>query len=92
MSLAEFLTAAEKDPVQTLGMQPLVGFLRQGNRLEPGEVLHAYPPFFTKEAAKGVSLNAVPVFQAIQYLSELARQVASMRSGEPFRITAIGRK
>lgn len=55
-------------------MHPLLRFEREGNRLEPGQVLQAYPPCCTKEAANGVSLRATSAVEAFAYLAEFSRQ------------------
>src|SRR5258705_240455 len=52
-----FFEAAEANPVEYLGLQPLLNLLRDGRALQPGELVHAYPPFCTEEAARGVSLR-----------------------------------
>jgi hypothetical protein len=85
--LAEFLSAAQSDPLEFLGLHPLVQFGREGGRLQPGQVLNAYPPFCTKQAADGVSLRAVPIEEALAYLPELARQMSELGEGQPFRMT-----
>jgi hypothetical protein len=57
-------------------------FADDGGRLEPGRLLHVYPPFCTEEAANGVQLDAVPAAERLHFLTELARQ---MPGGE-FRV------
>ena len=77
---------ASENPVEVLGLQPLIEFRQLGGKLEPGQVLQAYPPFSTKEAEAGVQLSPVSVLQAIHGLAELARFTATLRPGERFRI------
>lgn len=89
LSLPEFFAAAQADPVEFLGMQPLLRHQRDGGILQPGQVLHAYPPFCTKEAADGVSLKAVPVSEAIAFLAELSRLVSSLSPGQAFSIRVV---
>jgi len=89
LSLPEFLSAVQAHPVEVLGMQPLLRHRQEGGALKPGQVLHVYPPFCTKEAANGVSLKAVPVQEAISYLSELSRVVSSLPDGRQIQITVV---
>jgi hypothetical protein len=70
-----FLAATERDPVETLGLHPLLQFQADGGTLAPGQLLSVYPPFCTEEAAKGVSLAAVPAAERLEFLSELASQL-----------------
>src|SRR5262249_39670927 len=56
LTLPEFCEVVQTNPVEFLGMQPLLRFQQDGGVLQPGQVLHVYPPFCTKEAANGVSL------------------------------------
>jgi hypothetical protein len=83
LGLPEFLASATHDPMEALGLHPLMQFANEGGRLEPGQLLHVYPPFCTEEAAKGVSLDAVPAAERLYFLAELARQ---MPGGGEFRI------
>jgi hypothetical protein len=83
LDLEGFLAGVEREPVETLGLHPLVQFGRESGRLEPGQLLHVYPPFCTKEAEGGVSLQAVPISERLHFLAELARQMPA--TGE-FRI------
>lgn len=48
------------NPVATLALEPLLQFQREGGTLKPGELIHADPPFCTKESANGVALKAAP--------------------------------
>ncbi|WP_144007159.1 hypothetical protein [Pelomonas sp. KK5] len=89
LSLAEFFVAVEADPTGFLGMQPLLQHQRDGGSLQPGQVLHVYPPFCTHEAAQGVSLKAVPIDEAMSFLSNFARQVSGLASGEQVRVKVV---
>ncbi|WP_431273464.1 hypothetical protein ACQ858_14865 [Variovorax ureilyticus] len=82
----EFLAQAGTDPVGFLQMQPLLQFLRGGDRLAPGQVLHVYPPFSTRESKNGVSIKAVPCEEALDFLADFARQVAQIPDGSPFQV------
>lgn len=75
ITLAQFLTAVEVTPIDTLGLQPLMRFQAEGGRLRPGELLDVYPPFCTAQAAQGVHLAAVPTDERLRFLSQLAREM-----------------
>lgn len=75
LDLDAFLARVREDPVEALGLHPLMRFEDDGGRLEPGQLLNVYPPFCTEEAADGVSLRAVPTEERLHFLAELARQL-----------------
>ena len=56
-------------------MQPLLQFLDEGGTLEPGQLIHAYPPFCTVESGKGVSLRAVSALELIRSHAHVAAQL-----------------
>ena len=85
LRLAQFFAAVEADPVDFLAMHPLLRFQREGNRLELGQVLQAYPPSCTKEAASGVSLRAISAMEALAFLAEFSRQVSDLADGKQVR-------
>lgn len=89
LSLPEFLAAAEADPVEFLCMQPLQRHQQDGGALKPGQVLHVYPPFCTREAQDGVSLKAVPVGAALAFLSDFARQVSGLADGQQLQVDVM---
>jgi len=84
--LGSFLSAASSDPVQFLGLQPLLQFQNQGQHLDPGQVMHVYPPFCTKEARGGVSLKPISIHAALIYLSDFAKQINSVANGETIEV------
>ena len=86
LSWQTFFDSLCHDSFAFLQLHPLVQFQRDGGRLEPGQILSAYPPFAFKEAANGVSLAAVPIDQHIHFLSDLARQLSRMAGGDRLRI------
>jgi hypothetical protein len=88
-TLPEFFMAAAADPVEFLGMEPLLRFESDGNMLQPGQVLHAYPPFCTEEAANGVSLAAVGIAEALQFLGEFSRQISGIGDGQNFQLRVV---
>ena len=73
--LVGFLRDARREPVEVLGLHPLMQFADDGGRLEPGQLLQVYPPFCTAEAANGVRLDAVPAAERLHFLAELAPQM-----------------
>jgi hypothetical protein len=85
LSLSQFLLAAKEDPLEFLAMQPLMSFQREGKVLQPGQVLQAYPPFCTKEARQGVSLRAISISEALDYLANFSRQISSVADGDRIR-------
>jgi hypothetical protein len=88
-SLSQFFLAIEADPIEFLAMQPLLRFQRNGSMLEPGQVLHVYPPFCTKEAANGVSLRAVSATEALAFLAHFSRQLSGVPNGEQFQVRVV---
>jgi len=89
LNLPQFFKAAEANSVEFLGMEPLLRFESDGNSLQPGQVLHAYPPFCTEEAANGVSLRAVSIVEALQFLAGFSRQLSGLAPGERFEIRIV---
>jgi hypothetical protein len=75
MGLGSFLKASQENPVEFLSMEPLLQLHKEGLLLKPGEVIHVYPPFCTKESANGVSLKPIPTQEALSFLSDFAKQV-----------------
>jgi hypothetical protein len=73
--LAAFLESANADPVEYLSLQPLLKLHDEGGVLEPGMLIHVYPPFCTKEAANGISVRAVPAREVILFHAELASKL-----------------
>jgi len=67
-----------------LSLEPLLQLQNEQRNLEPGQVIHVYPPFCSKEAADGVSLKPVSVSEALVYLSKLAFQISGTSDGEAF--------
>jgi hypothetical protein len=89
MSLDTFLGKAQGNPVEFLSLHPLLQFMAEGGRLEPGQLLNAYPPFCMKESGKGVSLKAVPVFEQLRFLADFAKQIVELPEGAEIRIKVI---
>lgn len=73
-SLEDFLGKVNSD---------IEGFLNVGLQhvMEPGQLLHAYPPFCFQEAARGVSLKPVPAMEVILFHADLAKQIRDVPDG-----------
>lgn len=89
VNLRQFFEAVESDPVEYLAMQPLLRFKGEGGALEPGQVLHAYPPFCSKEAENGVSLRAVAAEEALSCLADFSRQLGGVAEGQRFYLRVV---
>jgi len=84
LGLPDFFSKISEDTQEFLGLGPLLKIHSEGKHLEPGQVIHVYPPFCTNEAANGVSLNPVSSIEALKYLSKLSSRLKSMPEGESF--------
>lgn len=73
--LGTFLSQAVQDPIEFLGMQPLLQLQNEGADLEPGELIHAFPPFCTEQAASGVSLRAIPSSELHSFHADFAAKL-----------------
>ena len=89
LSLGQFLAAVQDDPVEFLAMQPLLRHQQDGGSLQPGQVLHVYPPFCTREAEEGVSLKAVAVQEALRFLAEFSRHVSGLAPGQTVTVKVV---
>lgn len=85
-SLERFLEAVGADPVDVLGLHPLIEFRSEGAHLKPGQLLSAYPPFSSEQSADGVDLRAVPAADRLAFLADFARQVHSIPEGGQIRV------
>lgn len=73
-SLDEFLRKIEENIEEYLNVS-------LGRKLEPGTLLHAYPPFCTDEARDGVSFKDVPADELIDFHADFARQIRKVPEG-----------
>lgn len=78
--LFRFFEDAESDPVESLSLQPLVKFQKDGGELKPGELLNAFPPYCI-HANQSVSLRAIPAQERRSFLADFARQIADLPDG-----------
>lgn len=81
LSLTEFFHAVQADPIAFLSLEPLLLFQRDGSELEPGQLLAAYPPFCTKQAAQGVHLAAISAKERRRFLADFAAQIRDVPDG-----------
>jgi hypothetical protein len=88
-SLSEFFDLIQQSPVEFLRMQPLLQYQQNGGVLQPGQVLHVYPPFCTEQSKLGVSLRAVSIQEALAYLTKLSKSIASLKDGQDLEIYSI---
>jgi hypothetical protein len=59
------------------------GFLNVGlgHRMQPGQLLHAYPPFCFRESGVGASIAPLPASEVILFHADLARQMRDVPDG-----------
>ncbi|HMW60734.1 MAG TPA: hypothetical protein PKE49_01575 [Leptospiraceae bacterium] len=89
LSLDGFFASANEDPVEFLQMHPLLRLEKEGKKLEPGQLIHAFPPYCTKESAQGVSLKAVEANAQIDFELDFFRQIRDIEDGGQIRIRVI---
>lgn len=82
-----FLMGIQKDPVEALGLEPLVAYLQDEGELEPGQLLSVRPPFSTLEAEEeGVSLRPTATAERLRFLSRLAERLKDLPDGAEVEI------
>jgi hypothetical protein len=84
--LRSFMSAVVDDPTGFLGLEPLLQIQEQGEDLEPGQVIHVYPPFCTEEAKNGVSLVPTSASEALAFLSDFSKQTNLVGSGGKIKV------
>lgn len=77
VSFGQFLDNVHADPVEFLGLQPLMQFREEGGSLKPGQLLSSYPPYCSEEAEDGVTLAATTCAERHR---SLAKHAAHMRA------------
>lgn len=75
VDLSKFLERANADPIDFLSLQPLIQLHNEGGSLEPGQQIHVYPPYCTKEAANGVSVRSVPASELLEFHASFAAKL-----------------
>ena len=73
---------ASENTIEFLGLEPLLQLHNENKYLEPGQVIHVYPPFCTNEAANGVSLKPVCIVEGLKYLMELSTHIHNTKEAE----------
>ena len=93
LGLTGFLDRARAEPITALALYPLMQFEGEGERLQPGQLLSAFPPVCTEEARDGVLLRAMPVEERLRFLADLAAQLSEVPEGASvkFRLNDVRR-
>ena len=86
LDLNGFLQAASKDPVEFLGLQPLLNFQEQGGALAPGQLLSVYPPFVIATESPQRSYRAVAASDLVRMLAQFVRETRELPDGTRVRI------
>lgn len=83
-SLRDFFVGVSSD---------IEGFLNVGLklRMQPGQLLHAYPPFCMRESGAGASLKSVPASEVILFHADLAKQIRDVPDGGQVEFKVTGR-
>lgn len=81
-SLQEFLDRSIEDIEKFLH----VGL---GHKMEPGQLLHAYPPFVFKESAASVSFEPLPASEVILFHADLAKQIRDIPDGDEVEFRVV---
>jgi hypothetical protein len=84
--LAESLTAFFKQVELSIE-----DFLNVGlnHKMQPGQLLHAYPPFCCQESGAGASLEPLPAAEVILFHADLARQIRDLPEGTLIRFKVV---
>jgi hypothetical protein len=88
-SLEQFFEAVLTDPQRSLALEPLLAYRADGQRLAPGQLLMAYPPFCVTAAGNGVTLSAIDALERRRFLAGIASQLRGLPDGAEvqFKIT-----
>jgi len=81
IGLEPFWERVAADPLHTLELYPLMQFEGEGERLQPGQLLSAFPPVCSDEARDGVLLRAISIADRLAFLASLAAQLAGVPEG-----------
>ncbi|NLS94680.1 MAG: SMI1/KNR4 family protein [Planctomycetaceae bacterium] len=79
VDLQEFFAKVDENPVDFPSSAP-------DHPLQPGQLLHAYPPFCVKASASAYSLKACPAHKVILFHADFARQIAHVPEGGQIEI------
>ncbi|MFN6946362.1 MAG: SMI1/KNR4 family protein [Cytophagaceae bacterium] len=72
-NFTEFLDEIENDPINALGMHPLIHYEMENLPLAPGQIIQANPPFCMQKP--GIKLKAVEINQQIENLASLSKTI-----------------
>lgn len=72
IGLSDFFAAINNDPVEFLGLEPLLELRDRDYHLQPGQIILATPPYSSEESKNGVDLSIVDAKTAILKLSDTA--------------------
>ncbi|MEN6372365.1 MAG: hypothetical protein ABFD64_10170 [Armatimonadota bacterium] len=89
VDLDGFFTRVEEDPVGFLMLSPLILFLQQGGKMEPGQSLSVYPPFCCVESSQGISVKAIDTLQLLMAHAQLAQAISKHQPGDKLNIYEI---
>ena len=84
--LSSFLSATSNDPVEFLGLEPLLQLQNEEQSLEAGQIVNVYPPFCTEQAENGVFLQPVSIAEALTFLSRFSKQINLVGNGEDIEV------
>lgn len=92
VGLAGFLNSIPANPLNAIGLSPLLQFMKDGHSLEPGELLAEYPFFFTKQARNGVELSKTKAAEKRKLLVHIYLKIKNSKDGEPLTFSVEKRK
>lgn len=81
-NLEDFFSSVSSNPFEFLAFDPKL-------RLEPGQLLHAYPPFCAARPERGYSLRAVPALELIQLHADFAKQISDVPDGGRLQVRIV---
>jgi hypothetical protein len=87
VNFSQFMKETQDDPGEELGLQPLLQFQRDGGKLQPGQLLSAYPPFCTEKAVDGVTVSAVSCEERHRFLADFASKLRDLPDGGEVEVT-----
>ena len=71
-----FLAHVQEPEPTLLDWSALEQLHSEGGRLEPGQLIHVYPPYCTLEARAGISVRAIPAEELLSFHADFARQIS----------------
>ena len=81
-NLESFFASVSADAFEFLGFDPDL-------RLEPGQLMHAYPPFCVERPDGGYVLKAVPASELIRFHADLAAQISHVPEGGQVQVRIV---